>query len=459
MRPFVLAVIVSIASEFSLSNAHALPVPTSLAGRAKRPSLLLRLRGGDLNLLRDYAKLCEFYHVKPHPSVLFALRWKLGHIHPSRRDGSTRAFRDHDLLPLTDLLLQPGASHVTSLSFRGCRLRGSGALMLARLIALSPNLRSVDLTGNKLGPEAGALFADALAHSRSLVELRLKGCRLRQAGTDALALALATSLPHESAPLRVLDLSNNQIGWRSKAGIERVNARRAQPITIELAGNLVLAETLNVITHGGGTIAAVVGSGMLLRLVMHAPVPLRLACIVYATTLIICYTSSTLFHSSFMLGKVRHVFHILDQCAIYLLIAGSYTPFMTVLFHPHKPLWSTWLLVFMWSLCAIGILIELLYHHARGSMPWIKYTSLGLYAGMGWCAAFPPLFRDMRAAMSPRALRLLVGGGLTYTLGIPAFVRNKHLDHVIWHAFVLGGSALQYLSLYLCVEDAMVGTL
>ena len=69
------------------------------------------------------------------------------------------------------------------------------------------------------------------------------------------------------------------------------------------------------------------------------------------------------------------------------------------------------------------------------------------------------LFRDMRAAMSPRALRLLVGGGLTYTLGIPAFVRNKHLDHVIWHAFVLGGSALQYLSLYLCVEDAMVGTL
>ena len=113
----------------------------------------------------------------------------------------------------------------------------------------------------------------------------------------------------------------------------------------------------------------------------------------------------------------------------------------------------------VWGLCASGILMELLYHGARGSLPWIKYTSLCLYADMGWCAAFPPLFRDMRAAMSPKAMRFLVGGGLMYTLGIPAFVRNKHLDHVIWHAFVLAGSIMHYLSLYLCVEAAMVGTL
>ena len=88
--------------------------------------------------------------------------------------------------------------------------------MLARLVALNQNLEALDLTGNKLGPEAGALFADALCQSRSLRELRLKGCKLRGTGTDALALALATAEPFESAPLRVLDLSNNQIDFRSK---------------------------------------------------------------------------------------------------------------------------------------------------------------------------------------------------------------------------------------------------
>ena len=433
--------------------------PESLAAAASAGSPLInKLRGGGLPLIRDYLKLCELYNTKPHPSVLTALRWDLPHIHPQRQQG-TRPFRDHDLLPLTDLLLLPTATHITSLSFRGCRLRSSGAVMLAKLIIMLPQLESLDLTGNKLGPEAGALLADALSHSRSLKELRLKGCRLRKTGTDALALMLATSEPHESAPLRLLDLSNNQIGFRSKAGIEKVNAMRERPIVINLAGNLVLTEALNTVTHGGGTAAAIVGSAWLMREVRHAPAAIRISSAVYAATLILCYASSTLFHSSFMLGTARKVFHVFDQCAIYLLIAGSYTPFMTVLFHPHKRVWSVYLLGFMWSLCFAGIAMELLFHSVRQVEPWLKYYSVVLYVVMGWCAAFPPLFRDMRRAMEPKAMQMLIAGGLAYTLGVPAFMRNRGLDHVVWHLFVLAGSVLHYLSLMHNLRVSLVGTL
>ena len=327
-------------------------------------------------------------------------------------------------------------------------------------MALLPQLEVLDLTGNKLGPEAGALFAEALSHSRSLKELRLKGTRLRAAGTDALALMLATSQPHESAPLKLLDLSNNQIGFRSKAGLERVLSHLAQPLQVNLAGNLVMTEALNVLTHGAGVIAATVGSAWLLNLVRHGQWPLRVAVTVYATALIACYGSSTLFHSAFMLPQgVRHIFHILDQCAIYLLIAGSYTPFMTALFHGSKPIWSTFLLGFMWSLCGLGIGVELLYHHARSKEPWIRHFSVALYVIMGWCAAFPPLFRDLRTAMEPRALRLLIAGGVAYTLGVPAFLRNRNFDHVVWHCFVILGSTLHYLSLKHTIESKLVGTL
>ena len=132
---------------------------------------------------------------------------------------------------------------------------------------------------------------------------------------------------------------------------------------------------------------------------------------------------------------------------------------MTVLFHPSHPAWSKHLLGGMWLMCAFGCAIELWYHSARGALSWIKYVSLVLYFCMGWAAALPPVFRDLRAAMQPKALRLLVGGGLAYTLGIPAFVRNKNLDHVIWHLFVLAGSVLHYLSLRHVIDASLAGSI
>ena len=114
------------------------------------------LRGGSLQLVKLYIDLCQLYHTKPHPSILTALRWDLTHLHPVRANG---VFRDHDLLPLVDLLMSPAASHITSLSFRGCRLRAAGGVQIARLIARMPQLTALDLSGNALGADAGVLLS------------------------------------------------------------------------------------------------------------------------------------------------------------------------------------------------------------------------------------------------------------------------------------------------------------
>ena len=171
-----------------------------------------------------------------------------------------------------------------------------------------------------------------------------------------------------------------------------------------------------------------------------------------------CYASSTLFHSSFTMPQwFRHWLHISDQCAIYLLIAGSYTPFLIALFPTGG--WSVWVLAYIWTLAAIGSAMEVMYHHARRDKRWLKIASLVLYVAMGWSAAWPPLLRDMRAAMDPDAFKLLLGGGLAYTLGVPVFVRNRGLDHALWHLFVLAGSGLHFAALWRTVEGALRGTL
>ena len=416
---------------------------------------LLRFRGGGLELVRDYIELCTLYQTKPHPSVLTALRWDLSHLHPSGTP-----FRDHDLLPLADLLLLPGATHIKSLSFRGCRLKAAGAVQLSRLIAFLPQLEQLDVSGNKLGADAGMHIADALALSRSLRELRLRGCKLRAAGTDALALALAAE-PHATAPLELLDLSNNKMGYLSMKSINEINQRRSRPIDVILTGNLVLTEALNIFTHGLGAIAAVVGSVTLMRSVRHAPITLQWACGVYSACLLMCYLSSTTFHGAFQLDPFwRHIFHILDQCAIYLLIAGSYTPFMVALFAEAKPNWAIGTLIYMWSLCLLGVGIEITFHKARAAEPWIKYLSLVLYVLMGWTAGFPPLFKLMMNGIEEQQTRrLLVGGGIAYTLGVPVFMRNRNLDHAVWHVFVLAGSSLQFLALLQVVEQSLRGTI
>jgi len=203
---------------------------------------------------------------------------------------------------------------------------------------------------------------------------------------------------------------------------------------------------MNCVTHGLGILLAVIGTMLLSRRVQGKPSHYVSSCAVYSASLVVLYLSSTLFHSFFALQRTRYIFQVFDMCAIYILIAGSYTPFLMILLH-HKPLQSGILLAFIWICCLGGIGVEAL-------APLWEFKpkfSLSMYLGMGWsCFA---CMKDLVASLPQGALFCLVAGGVAYTSGVPFFVRNSNLDHAIWHCFVLAGSIFHWLCVYLYVVN------
>ena len=201
---------------------------------------------------------------------------------------------------------------------------------------------------------------------------------------------------------------------------------------------------MNSITHGLGILFAIIGAIALSNRTKNQPTHSIVACAMYSTSLLFLYTCSTLFHSFFALRTTRFLFGIFDHCAIYILIAGSYTPYLAISLH-HQPLWSVYLLSFIWICCFSGIVVEAFY-------PSWKYKgkfSLAMYLGMGWaCVVCLP---DLIAVIPKEAITLLVMGGIGYTTGVPFFVRNGNLDHSIWHIFVLAASVFHWIGVYLYV--------
>ena len=204
---------------------------------------------------------------------------------------------------------------------------------------------------------------------------------------------------------------------------------------------------MNSVTHGVGAILCLLGAwaltGKCLASGRH-----RVPCAVYATSLCTLYLASTVYHSCFMLPRrVKDVLHFMDKTAIYLLIAGSYTPFLVVLF-PDKPEWSVWLLSFVWAVALVGISAAFVIPTGNPVKPKV---SLAMYLGMAYSGLL--VMRDAHARLPDSALALVIGGGVAYTAGVPLFVRNRNLDHAMWHLFVLAGSALHFACIYFYLAE------
>jgi hemolysin III len=201
---------------------------------------------------------------------------------------------------------------------------------------------------------------------------------------------------------------------------------------------------MNGCTHGLGIILAVVGAIVLMRQVRGMSYRHVASCAIYSFSLLVLYISSTLYHSFFALKNTRYIFEVLDKCAIYILIAGSYTPFVAISLINHVRL-MLFMLTFIWVACLIGI-------HVEYSYPtWPKKGTFGLcmYLGIGWVAILVP--RDVVDTMAQGAVNLIVLGGVGYTAGVPFFLRNNFLDHSIWHLFVLAGSFFHWAAVYFYV--------
>ncbi len=156
------------------------------------------------------------------------------------------------------------------------------------------------------------------------------------------------------------------------------------------------------------------------------------------------YSASTLYHAV-PHPKAKRVLRMLDHIGIFLLIAGTYTPFTLIAL---RGAWGWSLFGVVWTLAAIGIVLELRQIRRRG---WL----VALYVGMGWVgvAAVGPLL----ASLSSTGLWLLLGGGVSYTLGVPFYLWHRlPYNHAIWHLFVLGGSVLHFFAVLFYVLPSTV---
>jgi hemolysin III len=200
-------------------------------------------------------------------------------------------------------------------------------------------------------------------------------------------------------------------------------------------------EWMNSITHLLGLVLAISGIIFLVvRATLTGDAWKIVSCSIYGGTLVILYASSTLYHS--MRGASKRIFQKFDHTAIYLLIAGSYTPFTLVTL---RGVWGWSLFGVVWGLAVIGILQDILLAKRNGML------SVVIYLLMGWIAvvAIRPLLR----ALPDAGITLLVGGGMFYSIGIIFYALDRKLiySHGIWHLFVLAGSVCHFFVIFLYV--------
>ena len=208
-----------------------------------------------------------------------------------------------------------------------------------------------------------------------------------------------------------------------------------------ILGLMYYGERLNGYTHLAGSMLAVGGAAALVATAALRGDPLKVVSFaVYGTTLCVLFLASTLYHST--QGRAKDVFRKIDYISIYLVIAGTITPFALVAM---KGEWGWTLFVAMWALAVVGILQEL--YVARG----MRLTSLAIYLIMGWL----PLITlgPLVDALTWHGAQWLIGGGLVYTAGIVFYFFDEKYRHWhgIWHVFVLCGSATHYATIVLFV--------
>ncbi len=207
-----------------------------------------------------------------------------------------------------------------------------------------------------------------------------------------------------------------------------------------------IEELVNSLTHGTGALLSAAGLIVLVALAcLHGTTLHIVSCTIYGTTLVLLYTASTLYHSV-RSPRLKHILKVVDHACIYLLIAGTYTPFTLVTLQGS---WGRILFGLIWVLAAAGILFQIFFVYR------FKILATVAYVLMGWVAvvAVKPLLEALPAG----GFAWILAGGLVYTAGALFYLwKSLPFNHAIWHLFVLGGSTCHYVAVVLYVVPGSV---
>ncbi|WP_089603934.1 PAQR family membrane homeostasis protein TrhA [Acinetobacter piscicola] len=201
-----------------------------------------------------------------------------------------------------------------------------------------------------------------------------------------------------------------------------------------------LEERINALSHAFGAILAAIATIFMLIKGSYLNDWQFFGLAIYGLSMILLFASSAVYHFS-VDEKKRQWYKKLDHTAIYYLIAGTYTPFLAIAIPTTK---AHYLLIALWIIAAIGTLFKLIFIHR------FEKISLIAYLVMGWLAVL--VMDDMQRFLQPDALKLLIIGGLAYTIGALFYaLKRVRYTHAIWHIFVLIGAGSHFLAIYLYV--------
>lgn len=205
----------------------------------------------------------------------------------------------------------------------------------------------------------------------------------------------------------------------------------------------VREEIASSVSHGIGAIFGIVALTLLLIKAVseHADALSIASYSIYGASIILLYLASTLYHA-IPFARAKRALKTFDHCAIYLLIAGTYTPFLLITLR--TPL-AHWVMGLIWGIALVGVVLKIAFVYR------FKALSLTTYLAMGWLSLV--VVYQLAQAMPVGGMVLLGLGGLVYSAGVFFYVkRSIPFNHAIWHLFVLGGTVLHFLAIYLYVQ-------
>lgn len=200
-------------------------------------------------------------------------------------------------------------------------------------------------------------------------------------------------------------------------------------------------EVVNAITHGVGVLLSIAALVFLIIFSAQTGSPWNVVIsVIYGVSMLLLYVSSTLVHS-FPEGKTKDIFEIFDHSAIYIFIAGTYTPIMLLVIKGSLG-WT--LLGIIWGVAIIGVVFKAFY------VKKFLFLSTILYIAMGWMIVI--VWGPLTATMPAAGIQLLIAGGLLYTFGAIFYVwRGFPFHHAVWHVFVLGGTATHFFAVLIYI--------